>query len=210
MSTGNRDSNCVEKGDLRKITPQYRRALWIVVGLNVAYGVVEAVAGIVARSQALQADALDFFGDGAITFLGLLATSWSLSWRAKSALIQGIFLGLLGIGVLITTIYRIFVLNEPEAGLMGIFGGVALVINIVAALVLLPHRSGDSNIRAVWLFSRNDAIGNVAVIISAGLVMWTRTAWPDLIVAIIIAGLFLQSSWSIIHDASRDLRRTKI
>ncbi len=188
------------------VTPQYRRALWIVILLNVGYGIIEIIGGFIAGSQALKADALDFLGDGFITFLGVLAIGWSLASRARSALIQGLFLGALGIGVLISTGYRVIVVNQPEAELMGVLGAAALVVNILAAAALLPHRTGDANVRAVWLFSRNDAIGNVAVVVAAGLVAWTGNAWPDLIVAAIIAGLFLQSSWSIISDAHTDLR----
>jgi Co/Zn/Cd efflux system component/copper chaperone CopZ len=192
--------------DLAHITPAYKRALWVVVALNVGYGLVEMVGGFVAGSQALKADALDFLGDGLITFLGLLAIGWSLLWRARSALIQGLFLGALGLGVLLTTAYRVLVLNQPEAELMGLFGAVALAVNVAAAFVLLPHRTGDANVRAVWLFSRNDAIGNAAVVVAAGLVWLTGTAWPDLVVAVVIAVLFLQSSWSIVRDARGDLR----
>ncbi|OHB40259.1 MAG: cation transporter [Phenylobacterium sp. RIFCSPHIGHO2_01_FULL_70_10] len=195
--------------DLSHITPAYRRALWIVVLINVGYGLVEIVAGFVARSQALKADALDFMGDGLITFLGLLAIGWSLVWRARSALIQGFFLAALGVGVLLNTAYRVLVLNQPEAELMGVFGIIALVANVAAALILIPHRTGDANVRAVWLFSRNDALGNLAVVIAAGLVFWTKTAWPDLVVAVIISGLFLQSAWSIIRDARTDLREAR-
>lgn len=195
--------------DLSQVTPAYRRALWIVVILNVGYGVVEIVAGFAAGSQALKADALDFLGDGLITFLGLLATGWSLRWRARSALLQGVFLGALGLGVLVTSAYRVLVLDQPEAELMGIFGAVALAVNVAAAAVLIPHRGGDANARAVWLFSRNDAIGNLAVVVAAGLVAWTRTAWPDLVVAIVIAALFLQSSWTIVRHARNDLREAK-
>lgn len=193
--------------ELSHVTPAYRRAMWIVVLLNVGYGVVEIVGGYIAGSQALKADALDFLGDGAITFLGLLAIGWSLAWRARAALLQGLFLGALGLAVIGTTIYRVFVLATPGAELMGILGAIALAVNIIAALVLLPHRTGDANVRAVWLFSRNDAIGNAAVIVAAGLVAWTRTPWPDLIVAAGIAGLFLQSSWLIVRDARADLAR---
>lgn len=192
--------------DLAHITPAYRRALWIVVGLNVGYGLVEMVGGFISGSQALKADALDFLGDGLISFLGLLAIGWSLAWRARSALIQGLFLAVLGVGVLATTGYRVLVLNQPEAELMGLFGAVALVVNVASAAVLIPHREGDANVRAVWLFSRNDAIGNLAVVVAAGLVWWTGTAWPDLAVAVVIAGLFLQSAWSIVRDARTDLR----
>ena len=186
--------------------PAYRRALWIVVILNVGYGVLEMIGGFIAGSQAVKADALDFIGDGAITFLGLLAIGWSLAWRARSALIQGIFLGLLGLGVLGTTIVRVFERTTPDAGLMGLLGMIALVVNVVSVLPLLRFRKGDANMRAVWLFSRNDAIGNAAVVIAAGLVAWLGSAWPDLIVAFGIAGLFLHSAWAIIRDARADLK----
>ncbi|KWV47216.1 cation transporter [Bradyrhizobium macuxiense] len=187
------------------LAPAYRRALWIVVLLNVGYGLVEIVGGFISGSQALKADALDFLGDGSITFLALLSIGWSLRWRARSALLQGLFLGALGMVVLLNAAYRTIMLNQPEADLMGIFGFVALVVNLASAAVLVPHRTGDANVRAVWLFSRNDAIGNVAVVIAAGLVWWTGTPWPDLVVAFVIAGLFLQSSWVIVRDARRDL-----
>jgi cation diffusion facilitator family transporter len=195
--------------DLSHITPTYRRALWIVVLLNVGYGLAEMIGGFLADSQALKADALDFLGDGSITLLGLLAIGWGLKLRARSALIQGIFLGAMGIAILANTIYRTQVLHTPEAELMGILGFVALLINAVAVIILIPHRKGDANIRAVWLFSRNDAFGNILVIVAAGFVFWTSTSWPDLIAAGIIASLFLQSSWSIIKDARNDLKKSE-
>lgn len=193
--------------DLSHITPAYRRALWVVVLLNVGYGISEMIGGLLADSQALKADALDFLGDGSITLLGLLAIGWSLKLRASSALIQGIFLGAMGISILAYTIYRTQVLHTPEAGLMGIFGLIALLVNVVAAVVLLPHRKGDANVRAVWLFSRNDALGNILVVVAAGFVFWTGTSWPDLIAAGIIAVIFLQSSRSIIKDARNELKK---
>ena len=186
--------------------PSYRRALWTVVLLNVGYGVIEMVGGFLAGSQAVKADALDFIGDGLITFLGLLAIGWTVAWRARSALIQGIFLGILSLIVLATTLWRIFTQTVPDATLMGVFGIVALVVNVLAVLPLMRFRKGDANMRAVWLFSRNDAIGNAAVVVAAGLVAWLGSAWPDLIVAFGIAGLFMHSSWSIIRDAQADLR----
>lgn len=192
--------------DLSHITSGYRRALWIVVLLNLGYGVIEIAGGVIAGSQSLKADALDFLGDGLITLLGLLAIGWPLVWRARAALIQGLFLGALGIGVLAATGYRVLVLNQPSAELMGVFGAIALAVNVAAAVVLIPHRHGDANVRAVWLFSRNDAIGNVAVVLAAGLVWWTGTSWPDLVVALVIAALFMQSARSIVRDARRDLQ----
>lgn len=196
--------------DLSHTSAAYRRALWTVVLLNVGMGIAEMVGGFLASSQALKADALDFLGDGAITFLGLLAIGWHLAWRSRAALLQSVFLGLLGIGVLVSTAYRVIVLQTPEAPLMGVFGLAAFIVNVASAAVLIPHRRGDVNMRAVWLFSRNDAVGNIAVIIAAGLVAWTGTPWPDLVVAAVIACLFLQSSWSILGEARKDLRRATL
>jgi cation diffusion facilitator family transporter len=179
------------------------------VFLNGGYGVIEMIGGFLAHSQALKADALDFLGDGSITLLGLLALSWGTLWRARAALLQGLFLGALGIAVLASTAYRALVLHMPGAELMGAFGLIALVVNVAAAMVLMKHREGDANVRAVWLFSRNDAIGNVAVVIAAGLVWLTGTPWPDLVVAAGIAALFLHSAWEIVKDARGDLARAK-
>ena len=199
-----------EMPDVTHVTPAYRRALWIVVLLNVGYGVIEMGGGFLSGSQAVKADALDFLGDGFISFLGLLAIGWSLLWRARAALLQGIFLGALGLGVLATTVYRVVVRQQPEAELMGALGLVALVVNLAAAAVLIPHRTGDANVRAVWLFSRNDAIGNAAVVLAALLVAWTASPWPDLAVAVVIAGLFLHSAWAIVRDARSDLEESSV
>ena len=195
----------MKRADEIQSAPGYRRALWIVVLLNAGYGVVEMAGGFLADSQALKADALDFLGDGLITFCGIVALSWPREWRARAALTQGLFLAAMGVGVLGATAYRVLVLRQPDAELMGVFGVIALGVNLAAAAVLLPHRSGDVNARAIWLFSRNDALGNVAVVIAAGFVALTGTRWPDLIVAAAIAGLFMQSAWSIIRSARASL-----
>lgn len=192
------------------LAPAYKSALLVVILLNVGYGIIEMMGGVISGSQALKADALDFLGDGSITLLGLLAIGWSMVWRARSALIQGVFLAVLGVGVLFAAGYRVFVLNEPDAELMGIFGAIALCVNVAAALVLMPHRAGDANVRAVWLFSRNDAIGNLAVVVAAGLVWWTGKSWPDIVVAAAIAALFLRSAWVIVRDAQEDLNSAKL
>ena len=192
-------------GDLTHAAPAYKRALWIVTILNVGYGLIEAGGGFLAGSQGLKADALDFLGDGTITLLGLIAIGWGPVWRARSALTQGIFLALMGVSVIAATIYRVFVAHIPQAELMGAFGIVALVVNVVCAVILLKHREGDANIRAVWLFSRNDALGNAAIVVAALLVAATGTPWPDLAVAAVIAGLFLQSAWQIVASARREL-----
>lgn len=195
--------------DLSHVTPAYKRALWIVVLLNVGYGVIEVIGSWLAQSQALQADSLDFIGDGLISLLGLMAVSWGLAARAKAALLQGVFLAILGFGVIAATFYRVLVEHEPHTLLMGGFGLVAFIVNLLAAGVLIPYRKGDANVRAVWLFSRNDAIGNLAIVAAAGLVWLFASPWPDLLVAFAVAALFLQSAWSIIRDARQDLTQAK-
>ena len=186
--------------------PGYRRALWIVVGLNIGYGVVEMAGGVWAGSQALLADALDFVGDGAITFLGLMAIGWSSRLEGPLGPDPGGVPGPAGPR------------RDRDDGLARLHGCGARgradgalrarrrwSVNVAAVLPLLRFREGDANMRAVWLFSRNDAIGNAAVVVAAGLVWWLGSAWPDLVVALAIAGLFLHSSWSIVRDARADL-----
>ena len=188
--------------------PAYRRALWIVVILNVGFGVIELIGGFLAGSQALKADSLDFLGDGSITFVGLLALTWTALARARVALVQGIFLATLGVGVIVTAAWRVFNAVPPEADIMGVVGIAALVVNVAAALVLSRFREGgDANAKAIWLFRRTDALATVAVIVAAGLVAWTGSAWPDLAVAAVIAILFLNSARAIIASALVELGR---
>ncbi len=181
--------------------PAFRRALWSVIAINGAMFVVELGAGISAGSMALQADALDFLCDSATYGLSLFVLSKPPSWRANAALFKGATLAVLGLWVLSATIWRVFVTGVPEAMIMGSVGLLALAANIACVLILLRHRSGDANVRSVWLCSRNDAIGNVAVVLAASGVFATGTAWPDLAVAAIMASLFLTSSVKIIRQA---------
>ncbi|OYX16834.1 MAG: cation transporter [Sphingomonadales bacterium 32-67-7] len=201
------ECGCTGDEDRARVDPAYRRALWVVVLLNIGFGLVELAGGFLAGSQALKADSLDFLGDGSITLIGLMALGWSALARARVALTQGLFLGFLGLGVIGAAIWRALNAVPPDAELMGGLGVAALVVNVSAALVLARFREGgDAQARAIWLFSRNDAINNVAVIVAAGLVAWTGSAWPDLIVAVIVALMFLQSAWEIVRDALREMR----
>lgn len=196
------DCGCTGDTTRAKTDPAYRRALWIVVILNVGFGIIEFAGGFLAGSQALKADALDFLGDGSITFVGLLALSWSAATRARVALTQGLFLAALGFAVIGMAIWRAMNAVLPEADIMGGIGVVALAVNVAATLVLARFREvGDAQARAIWLFSRNDALANVAVIVAAGLVFVFDSAWPDLLVAGAIALLFLHSAKDIIGDA---------
>jgi Co/Zn/Cd efflux system component len=198
--------DCHDKKDLAHAAPAYRRALVVVVVLNLGMGVLEMAGGLVGLSQALKADALDFLGDGLITLLGLLAISRGPRWRAMAALLQGVFLGLLGVGVIGAAVYRSLEQTLPEATVMGTLGFLALATNVAAAVILSKHRHGDANVRAVWLFSRNDALGNAAVIIAGVLVYGTGSAWPDLVTAVAIALLFLWGAWQIVGGARLELR----
>ena len=189
--------------------PAYRRALWIVVILNIGFGLFEIVGGFIADSQALKADALDFLGDGSITLVGLFALGWTAVVRSRVALIQGMFLALLGIGVIGFAILRAIDPGVPEAGIMGVLGFLALGINVVSAFVLSRFREGDANVQAVWLFSRNDAIANVAVICAAALVAWTGKSWPDIAVAGVIAMIFIHSAYEILQNAFVELQDHK-
>lgn len=207
MSESEAECGCTGDVDRAETDPAYRRALWWVVILNIGFGLIEIIGGFLANSQALKADALDFLGDGSITFVGLLALSWAASTRARVAMTQGIFLGILGLWVIGMAVWRALNAIPPDPELMGGIGVAALIVNVAAALILARFRErGDAQARAIWLFSRNDAINNVAVIGAAALVFWLESAWPDIIVAAVIAVIFLHSAWEIIHGARGELR----
>ena len=145
-----------------------------------------------------------------ITLVGLFALAWSEHTRARVALTQGCFLGALGIGVIGAAIWRSMNAVAPAADLMGGLGAAGLLVNISAAFALMRFREGgDANARAIWLFSRNDALANIAVIIAAALVAWCGNAWPDLVAAGIIALLFLHSAWELIRDALAELKELR-
>jgi Co/Zn/Cd efflux system component len=181
--------------------PRYKRILWTVIGLNGAMFLTEMVTGQLAGSQALQADALDFLGDTVTYGLSLAVIGASLRTRAMAALLKGLSLSVMGTWVLSSTIYRTLVLGVPSAEVMGVVGFLALAANLASVGLLMPYKDGDANVRSVWLCSRNDAIGNVAVMFAALGVWSTTTAWPDLIVAAIMAGIFLTSAFQILRQA---------
>lgn len=188
-------------------SPSYRRILMVVGTINLLMFLVETFGGQLAGSVALQADALDFLADF-ITYTGsLLVIGKSLKIRARVALLKGISLAVMGVYVFGATIYRVYVLGIPEVLTMSVIGFLALATNATSVLLLYRWRNGDANVRSVWLCSRNDAIGNVAVLFAAGLVALTNTGWPDVTVAGIMALLFLNSSWQIIRQALGEHRK---
>ncbi|HVJ53749.1 MAG TPA: cation transporter [Aliidongia sp.] len=187
--------------------PRWRRALWIALAVNAGMFLAEVVAGAAAGSASLQADALDFLGDAANYAISLGVAGMALAWRARAALLKGWSLGLLGTAVLAATLWRAYAGMLPAAETMGVVGMVALVANAGVALMLFRFRTGDANMRSVWICSRNDAIGNLAVIAAAAGVFGTGTAWPDLAVAAIMAALAVSGGWQIVRQANAELRR---
>lgn len=187
--------------------PRYKRVLWAVIAINGSMFLAEMIAGQVAGSQALKADALDFLADTVTYGLSLAVIGASLRTRAAAALFKGISLSVMAFWVFGTTLYQTVVLGVPSAEVMGVIGFLALAANLASVVLLMPYKDGDSNVRSVWLCSRNDAIGNVAVM-GAALGVWgTATAWPDLIVAAVMAGIFLSSSIQILRQAWAEYRQ---
>ncbi len=203
MSASCSGGGCATESGLND--PRWRRALWIALVINAGMFALELVAGVSADSRALMADALDFLGDAANYAISLVVAGMALVWRARAALLKGVTLIALGLWVLGSTAYAAVLGASPHAGTMGLIGVLALVANVGVALMLYRFRSGDANMRSVWICSRNDAIGNVAVVAAAAGVFGTGTAWPDLVVAAILATLGLSGGFQIIRQARGEL-----
>jgi Co/Zn/Cd efflux system component len=183
------------------VDPRYKRVLWTVIGLNGVMFLTEMIAGQLAGSQALKADALDFLADAVTYGLSLAVIGATLQTRATAALFKGLSLSLMAFWVLGSTIYHTIILGLPSAELMGGIAMLALAANVASVLLLVRYKDGDANVRSVWQCSRNDAIGNGVVMIAAVGVWGTSTAWPDLAVAALMAAIFLTSSVQILRQA---------
>ena len=184
---------------------KYRKILWIVLFINLGMFILEIFSGLISGSQSLLADSLDFFSDAANYGISLYVLSKSITLRAKASLIKGYSMGILGIFVALSTIYKVFFAVTPKAEIIGAVGFIALAANLFSAFLLYKYRKGDSNRTSVWICSRNDAIANIAVIF-AGIGVWiTGTKWPDLMVAFIIASISLSGAFQIIRQAKREL-----
>jgi Co/Zn/Cd efflux system component len=207
-ASGKAEDNCCPKGVpvFDGMNPRYRLILWTVIGINGVMFVGEMVAGQLAGSQALKADALDFLADTVTYGLSLAVIGASLRTRASAALAKGLSLSVMALWVFGSTVYQTLILGLPKAEVMGVIGLLALMANLGSVLLLRPYKDGDANVRSVWLCSRNDAIGNIIVMFAALAVWATATAWPDLLVAAIMAGIFLTSSVQILRQAWSEYR----
>jgi Co/Zn/Cd efflux system component len=188
----------------------YRRVLWVALAINASMFLFEMGAGLAAGSVSLQADALDFLGDSANYGISLLVVGQMLRYRALAALVKGATMGAFGLWVVGVMIWHAVSATVPHAVTMGAVGIAALVSNAAVFTLLSAYRSGDSNMHSVWICSRNDVLGNVAVLLAALGVFGTGTGWPDVIVAAIMAALALQGAWAVTRNASLELRRTYI
>ena len=200
------DRCCGHDATFEGLSADYRRRLWIVIAINAGMFLVEMGGGALAGSQALQADALDFLADALTYGISLAVIGAPLYVRSRAAILKGVSLSVMGLWVLGSTAYHVLVLGVPRAEIMGIIGFLALAANVASVLILARYKNGDANVRSVWLCSRNDAIGNVAVMGAAFAVWATASKWPDLIVAAAMAGLFLSSSLQILRQALRESR----
>lgn len=197
------DSGC-EAGVVQ--TARYRKILWIALAINLAMFFIEVLGGFSSGSVSLMADAIDFFGDAANYGISLTVLSMSLLWRARAALLKGLTMGIFGLFVLAKALWAFKSGVIPEVYTMGIIGFIALVANASVALMLYAYREGDANMRSVWLCSRNDAIGNVAVMLAALGVFGSGSGWPDLLVATIMAGLGLSAAVHVLSRARLELK----
>jgi len=203
-------SCCGGETSFEGLSPDYKRRLWAVIAINASMFAVEMIAGHLAGSQALQADALDFFGDTLTYALSMAVIGAGLRVRASAALFKGVSLLAMGLWVFGSTVYTVFVLGVPEARVMGAIGLLALAANLASVLLLVKYKDGDANVRSVWLCSRNDAIGNVAVMLAALGVWGTQSGWPDVIVAGLMAGLFTWSAVQILRQGLGEWRSTML
>jgi len=202
-------SHCDSNSDFTGTSPAYKRALWVVVAINAGMFGVEMAASSLSGSMALQADALDFAADAATYGVSLWAIGKAVQARSIVALAKGVSLAVMAVVVLGLSILQTFALTTPESTTMSTVGLAALAANVISALILMKYRDGDANVRSVWLCTRNDAVGNVAVVLAGVAVAWTASAWPDLLVAIGMAALFLSSSVSILRQALSELRSSR-
>lgn len=193
-------------GGNKKQDATYRRVLWAVLAINAAMFAVEVVAGLAAGSASLQADSLDFLGDAANYAISLLVVGMALRYRAGAALAKGATMGMFGVWVIATVVWHILHGTLPSAFAMGTVGAAALVANATSFRLLWAYRHGDANMRSAWICTRNDVLGNLAVLLAAAGVFGTGTGWPDIVVATVMSLLAIQGAVVVVRQAIGELR----
>ena len=199
-------SCCNQPVDTHRGDEGYRRVLWAVLIINAAMFAVEVAAGLASGSASLQADALDFLGDAGNYAISLFVVGMALQYRAMAALLKGATMGLFGLWVIGVTAWHAWHGTLPEAFTMGAVGTAALIANALSFGLLWAYRSGDSNMRSAWICTRNDVLGNLAVLLAAVGVFGTGTGWPDVAVAAIMAALALQGAFVVLNQSWSELK----
>ena len=189
-------------------SPAYRRVLWVALAVNLAMFFVEIGAGLAAQSVSLLADSLDFLGDAGNYGISLFVLGMALQWRARASLLKAASMGAFGAWVAVTTVQHALAGTVPAAPVMGMVGALAFAANLGVAALLYRWREGDSNMRSVWICTRNDAIGNLAVLAAAAGVLGSGTGWPDYLVAAVMSGLALVGAFQVARQAMAELADT--
>src|SRR3954466_414214 len=195
----------LDPGGSRKQDDAYRRVLWAVLAINAAMFAVEVIAGLAAGSAALQADALDFLGDAANYAISLLVVGMALRYRASAALAKGATMAAFGLWVIGTVVWHTLHGTLPSAFTMGAVGVAALMANAASFGLLWAYRHGDANMRSAWICTRNDVLGNLAVLLAAAGVFGTGAGWPDIVVATVMSLLAIQGAVVVVRQASGEL-----
>jgi Co/Zn/Cd efflux system component len=189
--------------EIREIPREQRRVLHVVLWINVVMFLVESVAGILANSTALFADSVDMLGDAIVYGFSLYVISRGLIWQARAALLKGVIMAAFGIGVLVQVAVKIARGLPPTVEVMGAVGTLAFAANLLCLVLLWRRRSDDINMRSAWVCSRNDVVGNAGVLVAAAAVALTGSSWPDIVIGLLVAGVFGHSAVRVIRDASR-------
>jgi cation diffusion facilitator family transporter len=200
------DSCCGTKEDLHGLRSKHKNVLVVVLLINAVLFVVEGAAGLLAHSTALLADSLDMLGDSLVYAFSLCVLWRSAAWKTNGAFLKGAIMAVFGVGVLLEVIYKTISGVIPTAATMGIIGALVLLGNGICFLLLLRHRSDDLNMRSTWLCSRNDIIANLSVLVAAIGVKVFDASWPDIVVGVAIAALFLKSAFTVLRESFFELR----
>jgi cation diffusion facilitator family transporter len=200
-------SCCEEKScEMTALQERHGRVLWIVLLINAVMFLVEGGAGLMAHSTSLLADALDMLGDALVYGFSLFVLARSVRWQAGAALAKGWFMLAFGLGVLGEAVYKMLHPVMPSVETMGVIGGLALTANLVCFFLLYRHRSDNLNMRSTWLCSRNDLMANIGVLMAAAGSYGFMSRWPDILVGVVIASVFLSSALQVLRQANQALR----
>ena len=189
--------------EVREIPREQRRTLQIVLLINAVMFLTESVAGVLAHSTALFADSLDMLGDAIVYGFSLYVIGRGIAWQARAALLKGLIMAAFGIGLLVQVAFKITRGVTPTVEVMGVVGTLAFAANLWCLALLWRRRGDDINMRSAWICSRNDVIGNVAVLVAAGAVAVTGSPWPDIVIGLLVASVFGRSAVQVMRDASR-------